>query len=65
MVIEKITSIVSDPIKAKSSYGSWVVLANTDFYSEENKNSWSYPAKHYYFWNKKSALEFINRGRSR
>ena len=60
MVIEKITKIVSEPIKINnSSYGTWKVLADTEFYSEENRKFWKYPSKNYYFWSKKRALEFI------
>ena len=59
MVIEKITRITSEPLKAKSSYGNWKVLADVDFYSEETGKSWSYPNKNFYFFTKTRALEFI------
>jgi hypothetical protein len=62
MVTEKIIKIISEPIKINnSSYGTWKVLADTEFYSDINKNSWNYPSKVYYFWNKKRAIEFINK----
>ena len=60
MIIEKITKIVSEPYKVKTSYGTWAVKADCAFYSEENGNSWNYPAKSFYFWNKTRALKFIN-----
>ena len=60
MVIEKVTKIVSEPKKTtRSTYGNWIVLADSSFYCEENHNTWNYPAKVYYFWSKKRADEFI------
>jgi hypothetical protein len=62
MVIEKVTKVKSEPIKSnKSSYGTWIVLADIQCYSEENQKSWEYPNKQFFFWNKNRAIKFINK----
>ena len=56
---QKITGNITQPTKIKSSYGTWQVLADVIFYIYNGKSTWTYPQKHFYFWNKKDALGFI------
>lgn len=57
-VKETITKIKSAPLKTKSTYGNWTVLADAHFKS--GSKEWDYPNKNYYFFTKKRALDFIN-----
>ena len=54
---ENITKITSEPTQCKTSYGNWVVKANTHF--NNGVKEWDYPSKSFYFWTKKRALGFI------
>lgn len=56
-VTENITAIKSNPIKIKSSFGSWKVLADAHF--SNGIREWNYHQKPYFFFSKKRALCFI------
>jgi hypothetical protein len=45
------------PIKTKSSYGTWKVLADAHF--NNGLKEWDYPSKSYFLFTKQRAIGFI------
>ena len=56
-VLETTTNVNPIPQKTNSTFGNWVVFGDAQF--NNGFKSWQYPRKPYYFFNKKSAVNFI------